>query len=127
MGKPLNLFLLHQGKPTDERDLPFEQGLKGKHRADFRTVKNIKKESLNDIVFVVAQGDFVTFETMGNMKKTFSSFPGTEETRIFPILSAIRPNPDISELHMIRKPSCFKETLQDLGPTGIKTKVNVNG
>jgi hypothetical protein len=100
--------------------------LKGKHRADLRTVKNIEEERLNDIIFVVAQGDLVTFEPMGKMEKTFSSFPGTEETRIFSILSAIRLNPDIGKLNVVREPFCFKEILQDLGPARIKTKINVN-
>jgi hypothetical protein len=100
--------------------------LKGKHGADLCTVKNIEKERLNNIVFVVTQRDLVTFEPMGKMEKTFSSFPGAEETRIFSILSAIRLHPDIGELNVVREPLCFKEILQDLGPARIKTKVNVN-
>jgi hypothetical protein len=93
--------------------------LKRKHGADLGTVKNIEEKGLNDIIFVVTQGDLVTFEPVGNMEKTFSSFPGAKETRIFSILSAIRLNPDIGELNVVREPFCFKKILQDLGPTGI--------
>jgi hypothetical protein len=74
----------------------------------------------------MSQGDLVAFETMGKAKKIFSSLPGTEEARIFSVLSAICPHPNIGELHVIREPFCFKEILQDLGPTGAKTEINVN-
>jgi hypothetical protein len=85
--------------------------LKGKHRADLGAIKNIEKQSLYDIVLVMSQGDLVAFETMGKAKKIFSSLPGTEETRIFSILSAVRPHPDIGELNVIREPFRFKEIL----------------
>jgi hypothetical protein len=100
--------------------------LKGKHGADLGAVENVQKQSLHDIVLVMSQGDLVASETVGKAKKTFSSLPGTEEARIFSILSAIGPHPDIGELHVKSEPFCFKEILQDLGPIGIKAKVNVN-
>jgi hypothetical protein len=74
----------------------------------------------------MTQGDLVTFETMGKTEKTFPSFPGTEETGIFSILRAIRLNPNLGELNVVREPFYFKEILQDLTLPGIKTEVNVN-
>jgi hypothetical protein len=56
----------------------------------------------------MAEGDLVTFETMGEMEQTFSPFPRAEEAGIFPILRTIRPSPDIGELDVVRKPFCFK-------------------
>jgi hypothetical protein len=101
--------------------------LKGNHRANLSAVENIEKKSLNDIVLVVTQGDLVAFETMGKTEKTFSSFPGAEETGILSILRAIRLRPDIGELHVVSEPRRFKEILQDLTLPGIETEVNVYG
>ena len=42
-GKPLNLLLLYQDEGPDESDLPLEEGLKGKHGADFSTIKYVQK------------------------------------------------------------------------------------
>jgi hypothetical protein len=78
--------------------------LKGKHGADLSTVKNIEKKGFDDIVLVMAKGNLVTFETMSKMEETFSPFPGTEETGVFPILGAIRSPPDIGELDVVREP-----------------------
>jgi hypothetical protein len=100
--------------------------LNGKHRADLRAVENIEKKRLNDIVLVMPQRDLVAFETMGKTEKTFPSFPGTEKTRIFSILRAIRLHPDIRELDVPRESSCLKEIPQDLTLGRIKTEVNVN-
>jgi hypothetical protein len=100
--------------------------LQGKHGADLGTVKDIKQESFNDIVFVMAKSDLITFETMGKMKEVFSPFPGAEETRVFTILSAVRFSPDIGELNMVREPFGFKIFLQDFRSIRIKAKINVN-
>jgi len=93
--------------------------LKGNHGADFSAVKNIKEQGFNDIVFVMTEGDFVTFETMGEMEQAFSSFPGTEETGVFSILRTVRPYPDIRELNVIRESFHFKKILQDCYPPRI--------
>jgi hypothetical protein len=74
----------------------------------------------------MTEGDLVTFETMGKMEQTFSSFPGTKETGVFAILRAVRPSPDIGELNVVRVPFRFKKILQDFGLPRIKAKVNVN-
>jgi len=100
--------------------------LKGKHRADLRAVENIKKKRLNDIVLVMTQGDLVALEAMGKTEKPFPPFPGTEETRIFSILRAIRSPPDIRELDVTRQSSGLKETPQDLPLGRVKTEVDVN-
>ena len=42
-GKPLNLPLLYQGEGPDESNLPLKEGLKGKHGADFSTIKYVQK------------------------------------------------------------------------------------
>jgi len=100
--------------------------LKGNHGTDLSAVKNIKEQGFNDIVFVMTEGDFVTFETMGEMEQAFSSFPGTEETGVFSILRTVRPYPDIRELNVIRESFHFKKILQDFGSIRVKAKVNVN-
>jgi hypothetical protein len=101
--------------------------LEGKHCADFCTVKNIKEKSLNDIVFVMSEGDLVTFETMSETEQLLSSFPGTEEAGVFSILGTVRPSSDIRELDVVREPFPFKKILQDLGLPRMKTEVNING
>jgi hypothetical protein len=100
--------------------------LQGKHGADLGTVKDIKQESFNDIVFVMAKGDLITFETMGKMKEVFSPFPRAEETGVFTILSAVRFSPDIGELNIVREPFGFKIFLQDFRSIRIKAEINVN-
>jgi hypothetical protein len=74
----------------------------------------------------MAEGDLVTFETMGEMKEAFSPFPGTKETWIFSILRAVRFSPDISELNMVRKLLCSKIFLQNFCPPRTEAQVNVN-
>ncbi len=59
----------------------------------------------------MAKGDLVTFETMGKMKQAFSPLPGTEKTRVFSILRAIRPSPDIREFNVIRESFRSKKIL----------------
>jgi len=55
-----------------------------KHRTDFRAVKDIEKESLDNIILMMTEGDLVTFQPMGQGKDPLSSFPGTKETGVFP-------------------------------------------
>jgi hypothetical protein len=101
--------------------------LKGKHRANLSTIENIKKEGLNDIVFVMSEGNLVTFETMSEAEQMLSSFPGAEETGVFSILRTVRPSSDIRELDVVREPSPFKKILQDFGLPRMKAEVNING
>jgi hypothetical protein len=99
--------------------------LKGDHGADLSTVKDIEQEGFNDIVFVVAEGNLVTFETMGKMEKTFSPFPGAEEARVFSILRAVRPSSDIGEFDMVTEPFGLKKLLQGFCSPRIKAEVNI--
>jgi hypothetical protein len=93
--------------------------LKGNHGADLGAIKNVKQEGLNDIVFVVAEGDLIAFETMGKMEQAFSPFPGAKETGVFSILGAVCPRSDIGELDVERESSRFTKFLQDFGSPGI--------
>jgi hypothetical protein len=100
--------------------------LKGEHGADLTTVKNIEKKCLNDVVLMMAKGDLVALQPMGQMEDLLSSLPGAEETGVLPILRTIGFPPDVCEFDMIGEPLFFKIFLQDFSSPGVKTEVDVN-
>jgi len=74
----------------------------------------------------MTESDLVTFKTMSNMEEPFSPFPGAEKARVFSILGAIRPPPNISELDVIGKLPCLKKISQGFGFLGAKAEIDVD-
>jgi hypothetical protein len=101
--------------------------LKRKHGANLTAVKNVEKKGLDDVVLMVPEGDLITFEPVGQLKKFFPPLPGTEKTGVLSILGAIGSLSNVCEFNMIGQTFFFKIVPQDASSSRIKPQIDVDG
>jgi hypothetical protein len=75
---------------------------------------------------MMSEGDLITFETTGQLKKFFPSLPGTEKTGILPVLRTVGSLSDVCEFDMVGETFFFKIILQDFGPPRIESQIDMN-
>ena len=74
--KPPYEVLVRKGQRSDHGESSFKKPLGGNHRANLPCVKNIQKQGLNDVIFIMAEGEFVAAQFSGNFKEVSATKPG---------------------------------------------------
>jgi len=125
--EPANQLCVGKSQGPDHSEAVAKQWLTGPHRTDFSRIAHIDEKRLDNVVFVVSQGDLAATQLVGDFKQSLAAQARTKETGIFAVGRAVAddavirmfdPNGHLQRLAVL--PQRFRKPV-------LKARIDVNG
>lgn len=126
-GKTAQVIFIGIGQRSNDSEPSFKKGLQRYHGAQFTGIEHVDEQGLNQVVLVMAQGQFGTSQAIGDFEQSLSPFARAQKTGIFQIRDTVSQGAEVGVLNVNLPSLLFGVIADDRTAAVFKPEVDMDG